>query len=152
MSTILPLNVGDKSTATALAADLGKQWEVEGVTYILLQAAAALTAPAGLFVLWHTTANKTGALAGAAAVRSTVAALVPSTVAGNIAIGDYFLGIRGGWATATYANATAANAYVAVHAAGVDDATVTQPTTVGQSQVAVGATGNARLRVILDAA
>lgn len=152
MSNKLPISIGLPSQDPKLAADLGKQWEIEGVTYILLKSASAVAAPAGRFVVWGVAANTSGALAAAAAPRNTVSALVPSTFIGNLAIGDYYIGVREGWALALFAAASAAATYVAVHAGGVDDATVTQPTTVGQTQEAVAAPGVARMRVILDAA
>lgn len=149
---LLPMSLTTVSTDPKLAADVGKSWEVEGVEYILLKSASAVVAPAGRYVVWGVAANTSGALAAAAALRSTVAALVPSVLVGNLAIGDYYLGIRGGNTLAVYAAAAAAATYVALHAAGLDDATVTQPTTVGQTMEAVAAPGLARVRVILDAA
>jgi hypothetical protein len=154
MSAKLPMSLTTVSTNPALAADLGKQWEEAGVTYILLKAGAVVASPAGKFLLWGVVSEgTTAALAGAAAARVTVACLVPTSLVGNLAVGDYFLGIRGGVAEATFAAAAVAITQVAIVAGGtVDDAVVTQPTAVGQTVLAVGAPGNARMRVILDAA
>lgn len=153
MPDCLPIQPDDVSTDTHLAADLGKMWQVEGVQYILVKTASALTAPAGKFVLWDTTtANSVGALAGAAATKVTVAGLVPSVVVGNVAIGSYILLIRNGFAQATYVGAVTANTNVAIHAGpGLDDTTVTQATTVGQSQIAVAGASTARVYVSLAA-
>lgn len=152
MTMILPLAVGEQSTAAQLGADVGKTWLVNGVQYVLVKAASALTAPAGLFVLWDTTtAGSIGAAAGAAATKQTVAGLVPSTVSGNVAIGTYLLLIRKGVALAVYVGAATANTLVAVHAGpGLDDTTVTEPTAVAQTQVAVAGASTASCRVILD--
>jgi hypothetical protein len=71
----------------------------------------------------------------------------------DVAPGDYFLGVRGGVAEAAFAGPAVAITQVAIVAGGtVDDAVVTQPTAVGQTVLAVAGAGNARMRVILDAA
>jgi hypothetical protein len=153
MATILPLQPGDISTDPHLAADLGKTWYIEGTDWILLKASALLTAPFGKALLWDpVTSNNVSAIAGAAALSPTVACILPHEHTGNIPAGSYFLAVRNGWVNALYVGAAAAVTLVAVHATGgLDDATVTQPTAVGQTQVAIAGAGIGRTRIYLDA-
>lgn len=153
MTILYPLNPGQKSTATQLAADVGKSWHIDGCWWVLVQASGAIASPAGLFVLWTPAAAGTqvSALAGAAATKQTVAGLVPSTFTGSLASGDYVLVCRKGMCNAVFVGAATADTLVAIHAGpGLDDTTVTEATAVAQTLVAVGGASTANCRVILD--
>ena len=142
-SPVPPLVPGKVSTYAALAGDVGKRYNIDGIEYVLVDITGSITVVGGDFLEWADPALGTvNGLADAAETISNVAGMVPIGVTDtSLADGDYLLLARRGCVEAKTAAATAAGAALAIHGAAglLDDTTVTANTTVAYGFDAAGA-------------
>lgn len=144
MSLTTPIRPGTVSTSSVHESDLNKRVRVGGTEYILVKASADIAAvtPGGA-VEWSGLGT-IGKIADAAATKGEVAGVIPADAEfTSLSTGDYLLVVRRGLTTAETEDAVAAYAGLAVHGsdAKLDDATVTDATTIAWAAEAAGSAG-----------
>lgn len=145
-----PIAPGTKSNNSALAADLGKEWVIDGCRWRLVKADASLTC-AKKYVAYKTDMS-TGivdALAAAEHRGQTAGLCHPNQVA--VADGDYFLVQRSGYGTAVADEAVAAHAAIKTLTDGkVDDAAAAFDDTVGYCGNTAAASDGDEITIVVD--